>query len=195
MVVGWKQKRKDSFVKNQSSKVFNFATNYISKVKLHDHNCGFKAYKLEVVKGLNIYGELHRYIPVIVSAQGYNVTEIKVSHRPRTFGKSKYSNLRFIHGFLDLLTVFFITRFRSRPLHLFGYLGMAFFLAGFCIATYLTYIKLFIHQSIGGRSLLQLAVMLMIIGVQISVVGLVGEQITTMMHKDNKEYVVKKILK
>jgi glycosyltransferase involved in cell wall biosynthesis len=195
MVVGWKQNRKDSFVKNQTSKIYNFATNYISRVKLHDHNCGLKAYKSEVVKSLNIYGELHRYIAVIVSAQGYKVTEVKINHRARVFGKSKYGNMRFVHGFLDLLTVFFITRFRSRPLHLFGYVGMTFFTLGLSIALYLSYIKLFGHQSIGGRSLLLLAVMLIIIGTQVSVSGLVGEQMATMMHKDNKEYVVKKVLK
>jgi glycosyltransferase involved in cell wall biosynthesis len=192
MVSGWKHHRQDSFIKNNTSKIFNAFTNLISKVKLHDFNCGFKVYKADVAKGINLYGELHRYIPVLVSAQGYSVGEVSVEHRKRLNGKTKYNNLRFIHGFLDLLTVLFITKFRARPLHLFGYIGLICFTSGFFIGTYLTYIKFFGHQSIGERPLLLFAVMLMIMGVQITVTGLVGEQITTMIHKNDPNYVIKK---
>ena len=101
-------------VKNNSSKLFNRATNVISGIKLHDHNCGYKAYKLDVVKNLNLYGELHRYIAVLAGAEGYVVGELPINHRVRFSGKSKYGPLRFIHGFLDLLTVFFITKFRTQ---------------------------------------------------------------------------------
>lgn len=192
MVVGWKHKRRDSFVKNNSSKIFNAATNVISRVKLHDHNCGFKAYQSEVAQGLNLYGELHRYIAVIASSQGYTVSELPVNHRLRKFGRSKYGPMRFVNGLLDLLTVLFITRFRTRPLHLFGYLGLSSLTVGFVIGVYLTGVKLLGNQSIGERPLLLLAVMLMIMGVQISVTGLVGEQIISFGRKEN--YIIKKTI-
>lgn len=195
LVSGWKVNRKDSFIKNNTSRIFNVATRYFSQVKLHDFNCGFKAYRQEIVKGLNIYGELHRYIPVIAGAQGYSIAEIPVNHRQREFGKTKYGHLRFIHGFLDLATVLFITRYRVRPLHLFGYLGLGFFSLGSLIGLYLTLVKIITHQSIGDRPLLLLSVMLMIMGVQIGATGLVGEQITSLIHKTDHNYIIKKILK
>ena len=194
LVSGWKKKRKDSFIKNNTSKIFNAATNMISRVKLHDFNCGFKAYRVEVVKNLSLYGELHRYIPVLIAAKGYRVAEIPVHHRERLTGKSKYGISRFIHGFLDLVTVIFITRFHSRPLHLFGYVGISFFVIGFIIGLYLTSVKLFGHQSIGERPLLLFSVMLMIMGVQIGVTGIVGEQIAGLMYKNDKNYIVKKLV-
>lgn len=194
MVSGWKQERKDTFVKNSASKIFNAVTNLISKVNLHDFNCGFKGYKLEVVKGLNLYGELHRYIPVIVASQGYRVVEVPVKHRVRAFGVSKYGPLRFIHGFLDLITVLFITRFRARPLHMFGYLGMVFFVVGFMCGLYLTAIKFIGHQAIGERPLLLFSVMLMIMGVQIGATGIVSEHITSTINKNEVHYVIKKTL-
>lgn len=195
LVSGWKQYRKDSFLKNKTSKIFNAVTNYISKVKLHDFNCGFKAYRAEVAKGLNLYGELHRYIPVLVAARGYKVTEISIHHRKRRNGKSKYGLLRFIHGGLDIVTVMFITKFHARPLHFFGYVGLGFFSVGFLIGVYLTYLKFFGHQSIGERPLLLFSVMLIIMGVQIGITGLVSEQIATMSHKNEPGYVIKKVLK
>ena len=194
LVSGWKQNRQDSFIKNNTSKIFNFVTNLISRTKLHDFNCGFKAYRAEVAKGLNLYGELHRYIPVIVASQGYKVTEIPISHRKREFGTTKYGQLRFIHGFLDLVTVLYVTRFRARPLHLFGYLGFGFFISGFLIGLYLTFIKFVGHQPIGERPLLLFSVMLMIMGVQIGATGLVGEHITTLIHKRDPNYVIKSVL-
>lgn len=191
MVSGWKYNRLDSFVKNKTSKIFNAVTNSISKVKLHDHNCGFKVYKSEIVKELNLYGELHRYIPVLVSAKGYRVAEIPVNHRKRHSGKSKYGPIRFIHGFLDLLTVLFITKFQSRPLHLFGYLGISFFTLGLLFALYLSFIKIFIHHAIGDRPLLLLAVMLMIMGVQIGITGLISEQLSNIRHENKVSYKLK----
>ena len=191
MVSGWKYQRKDSFIKNNTSKLFNAVTNIISRVKLHDFNCGMKVYRAQVAKGLNLYGELHRYIPVLAASQGYKVCEVSVEHRRRINGKSKYNGFRFVHGFWDLFTVLFITRFRARPLHLFGYLGMGFFTFGFFCALYLSVVKFVGHQAIGERPLLLFSVMLMIMGVQIAVTGLVGEQITTMMHKNENDYTVK----
>ena len=119
LVSGWKQNRKDSFVKNSSSKFFNFVTSLLSKIKLHDFNCGFKAYKGEVAKGLDLYGQMHRYIPVMAGNEGYKITEIPVHHRKRKFGKSKYGPIRFLNGFLDLLTVMVLTKYFKRPAELF----------------------------------------------------------------------------
>lgn len=195
LVSGWKKSRKDSFIKNNTSKIFNAVTNLISRVKLHDFNCGFKAYKAEVAKNLSLYGELHRYIPVIVASRGYRVTEIPVNHRQRLSGKSKYGISRFVHGFLDLVTVIFITRFHSRPLHLFGYVGIGFFTMGFIIGLYLTAIKFIGHQAIGERPLLLFSVMLMIMGVQIGVTGIVGEQIAGLVYKNDRNYIINKVIK
>ena len=142
LVSGWKQNRKDSFIKNGSSKFFNFITSFFSKIKLHDFNCGFKAYKSEVAKGLDLYGQLHRYIPVIVGNQGYKITEIPIHHRKRKFGKSKYGPVRFLNGFLDLLTVMILTKYFKRPAHFFGGLGAMALGSGFAISLYITYLRL-----------------------------------------------------
>ncbi len=192
LVSGWKHKRKDSFIKNSTSKVFNYFTNRISVVKLHDFNCGFKAYRKDTIKHLNLYGELHRYIPVLIAAKGYRVTEILVHHRKRKHGESKYGTVRFINGALDLLTIIYLTKFRSRSLHFFGYIGITFFILGLSLAIYLTLVKFVGHQSIGERPLLLFSVMLMIIGVQIGVTGLVGEQIAASFHKYDQDYIIKK---
>ncbi|PIP14760.1 glycosyltransferase [Candidatus Roizmanbacteria bacterium CG03_land_8_20_14_0_80_36_21] len=194
LVCGWKKHRKDSFIKNNSSKLFNAFTNSISEVKLHDFNCGFKAYRSEVAKGINLYGELHRYIPVLLASQGYNICEVSIEHRKRKYGKSKYGSQRFMHGFFDLLTVVFITRFKTRPLHFFGYFGLSFFFLGLIFSLYLTYIKLFNHIAIGERPLLLFSIMLMIMGVQIGAIGIVGEQITTVINRNESNYSIKKIL-
>ena len=196
LVVGWKKKRYDSFFKNNSSRIFNLVTRLISKVKLHDFNCGYKAYRSKVAKSLNIYGELHRFIPVLAAAKGYKIAEVPVRHKKRQHGKSKYGAIRFLHGFFDLITVMFITRFRLRPLHLFGYLGVSFFSFGFIGGLYLTWLKLFRQEMIGQRPLLLLSVMLMIMGVQIGVMGLVGEQIATTINRKNQSgYLISKKLK
>jgi len=196
LVVGWKQKRQDSLIKNTSSRIFNFITNRISKIELHDFNCGYKAYQAEMAKKLNLYGELHRFIPVMVAASGYRVTEIPVKHRKRKYGKSKYGVIRFLHGFFDLITVMFITKFRLRPLHLFGYLGVIFFSLGFTGGLYLTWLKVIKNELIGQRPLLLLSIMLMIMGVQIGVMGLVGEQIAATINKKSQPgYMIKKQLK
>lgn len=192
LVSGWKKDRKDSFIKNNTSKIFNFFASLISRVKLHDYNCGFKAYRKELVGDLVLYGELHRFIPVLAASLGYNVTEIPVHHRARKYGATKYGPIRFINGSIDLLTVFFLTKFRVRPLHLFGYISITFFFVGFLLALVLTYEKIFLGEKIGTRPLLLLAVMLLIIGIQIGITGLVGEQITTLMNKDKPIYRIKK---
>lgn len=194
IVSGWKKDRKDSFIKNNTSKIYNFFTSFLSGVWLHDHNCGFKAYKSEAVKELKLYGQLHRYIPVLASASGYEkITEIEVNHRKRSFGTTKYGPNRFFHGFLDLLTVFFITKYKTKPLHFFGSISMIFFGSGFVIGMYLTYLRIFENAKIGDRPLLFLAVLLIIVGIQIGTVGLISEQITFTAKKVSKKSIIKKI--
>lgn len=179
VVSGWKRDRKDSFIKNKTSKIYNYFTTLFGGVELHDHNCGFKAYRKEAVDGLELYGQLHRFIPVLVAANGYTrITEIDVNHRKRTFGKTKYGFNRFLHGFLDLLTVFFITRYKSKPLHFFGSIGLVFFGLGLVAALYLSYLRLVEDAVIGNRPLLFLSVLLMVVGVQMATTGLISEQIT-----------------
>jgi glycosyltransferase involved in cell wall biosynthesis len=192
LVSGWKVNRKDSFIKNNTSKIFNYFANRISRVELHDYNCGYKAYTKELVDDLVLYGELYRYIPVLAASLGYKVTEVPVNHRVRKYGITKYGPIRFINGALDLITVFFLTRFRVRPLHLFGYISLVFFLVGFLISMYLSFRHFAFDESIGNRPLLLLSVMLIIIGIQIGVTGLVGEQITTLVNKDKPMYRIKK---
>lgn len=196
LVSGWKERRKDSWLKNSTSKFFNAVTRHTSGINLRDFNCGFKAYLKEATEELHLYGELHRYIPVLVDAQGYTIAEIPVHHRKRYDGRTKYGALRFLHGFFDLATVIFITRYKVRPLHLFGYVGLSCFGLGFLGGLYLTVVKLLDHVSIGERPLLLLSVMLMIMGVQIMVLGLIGEQIAVMHYQDHPETdrLIKKII-
>lgn len=193
LVSGWKQKRQDSFIKNQTSKIYNRVVNHFFKLNLHDKNCGFKAYRHEVAKSLNLYGEMHRFIPVIINNLGYQITEIPVHHRKRFSGKTKFGPSRFLNGFLDLLTVFYLTIFRHRPLHLFGYSGVFSFLTGFIFCLYLTLLKLINHQSIGTRPLLFLGIMLMIMGVQLIALGLLAEQMTATTNSKTPRYRIKKI--
>ncbi len=177
LVSGWKQNRQDPLVKRLSSKVFNLVTRWVTGLALHDYNCGFKAYTKTAARSLVLYGELHRYIPVLLHSNGFRIAEVPVHHRKREYGVSKYGVSRFFHGYFDLFTIVLVTRFRARPLHLFGYIGFVFFTLGFASGVYLTGLKLLYGQSIGQRPLLLLSVMLMIMGVQISVTGLVGEYI------------------
>lgn len=195
VVSGWKTERKDSFIKNHTSKVYNYFTSLLSGVHLHDHNCGFKAYRSEAVKDLNLYGQLHRYIPVLVSASGYTrVAEISVHHCKRFFGLTKYGSNRFLHGFLDLLTVFFITKYKSSPLHFFGLISIYFIGSGVAIGLYLTYLRIIKDATIGDRPLLFLAVLLIVVGIQIGATGLISEQITYTTKKVPRDSMIKKII-
>ena len=137
IVSGWKKVRKDPISKTIPSKFFNFVTSRVSGLKLHDFNCGLKAFRREAAKSLEVYGEMHRYLPAIAHLRGFKVAEIPVKHHPRRFGKSKYGFSRFIKGFLDLLTMLFTTRFLARPLHFFGTIGILFGFSGFVIDLYL----------------------------------------------------------
>jgi glycosyltransferase involved in cell wall biosynthesis len=178
LVSGWKRNRRDPLMRRLLSRVFNRVTAVVSGVRLHDVNCGLKAYRAEVVHGIRLYGELHRFIPVLASYQGYRITELPVSHRPRPHGSSRYGLERYLRGFLDLLTVSFMGRYRHRPLHLFGGLGLVLGMAGVVILVYLTILKLS-GQGIGERPLLTLGVLLVVVGMQFVSLGLLSELITS----------------
>jgi glycosyltransferase involved in cell wall biosynthesis len=195
LVSGWKKKRHDPITKTIPSRFFNFVTSVLTGIKIHDFNCGLKGYKREVVKDLNIYGELHRYIPVLASWQGFKIGEIVVRHHPRKYGKTKFGFGRFWKGFLDLLTVLFTTRYLQRPLHLFGFWGLAFFLTGFGIDLYLSIMKLFYDMSLSNRPLFTGGILLIIVGVQFISVGLIGELITKTRQSSTEEYSVKEYWK
>ncbi|MDO8682776.1 MAG: glycosyltransferase family 2 protein [Armatimonadota bacterium] len=184
LVSGWKFHRLDPIGKTLPSKLFNKVAAMTTGVRLHDFNCGFKVYRREVLEHVSVYGELHRYIPALAFGNGFMVGEIKVNHRPRKFGKSKYGIARFTRGFLDLLTVLFITRYTKKPLHLFGSLGLMLLSAGFLINAYLAVIWL-MGESIGRRPLLILGVLLMILGIQSISTGLLGEMIVHVQRKDD----------
>ena len=178
LVSGWKRERRDPLTRRLLSRGFNAVTSRFSGVRLHDMNCGLKAYRAEVVRGLRIYGELHRFVPVLAHYRGYRVAELPVNHRPRGHGRSRYGPERYLRGFLDLLTVSFIGRYRYRPLHLFGGLGLLLGMAGLAILVYLTVLKIGGH-AIGGRPLLTLGVLLVVVGLQFFSLGLISEMITS----------------
>ncbi len=177
LVSGWKHQRRDPISKRYPSKVFNFVTRRLAGVDLHDFNCGFKLYRREVLEQIAIYGELHRYIPVLASHKGFRVGELAVNHHPRRHGVSKYGWDRFLKGPLDLLTVLFVTRYMRRPLHLFGAVGGLCLGLGFLVNAYLAVLWLF-GESLSNRPLLLFGVLLMVIGLQILTTGLLGEMIT-----------------
>jgi glycosyltransferase involved in cell wall biosynthesis len=175
LVSGWKQRRQDPRGKTAPSKVFNATVRKASGVQLHDFNCGFKAYRSEVTKQIRLYGELHRFTPVLAAAEGFRIAELPVKHHPRTWGQSKYGYKRLVKGFLDLLTVVFLTKYRQRPLHLFGIPGLIALFLGVGIGIELTFEKLVLDNSIGTRPLLMLCVLLVVVGAQFFGLGLLGE--------------------
>jgi hypothetical protein len=150
----------------------------VSGVRLHDMNCGLKAYRAEVLENVRLYGDLHRFVPVMAHHLGYSVTEIPVNHRPRLHGSSKFGAERYVRGFFDLLTVTFMGRYRYRPLHLFGGIGLSLGTAGFGILLYLTAVKIG-GAGIGQRPLLLLGILLVVVGIQLFSLGLVGEMLTS----------------
>ena len=178
LVSGWKQKRHDPLGKTLPSKLFNFTVRKLTGLKLNDFNCGLKAYRRECIEGLDMYGELHRYVPVLVAWRGFAVGEIAVQHHARKWGKSKYGIERMAKGFFDLLTVILLTRYRRRPLHLFGWAGLVMFMLGFGCLGYLT-VLWFLGHGIGTRPLLVLGMLLVVVGVQLVSTGLLGEMINS----------------
>jgi glycosyltransferase involved in cell wall biosynthesis len=186
LVTGWKRERKDPLEKKLPSKFFNFLTSLFSGLKLHDYNCGFKIYTRKIAESIPMYGELHRFIPVLAHWQGFKVTEIPVKHNPRKFGKSKFGLNRYIRGFFDFLSVFFLTRYLYRPMHFFGKIGIFLCSIGFLICAYLSAIW-FSGESIGNRPLLLFGVLLLIIGIQFFSTGLVAE-LMTLKSDENKRF-------
>lgn len=190
LISGWKKKRYDSVVaKNIPSKIFNWAARKTSGVKLNDFNCGLKAYKNIVIKNIEVSGEMHRYIPVLAKNAGFSkIGEKVVIHQARKYGNSKFGMSRFINGFLDLITIWFISTFGKRPMHLFGLLGSIMFVIGFLFAFYLGIDKLFFHKTsrlITNRPQFYLSITAMIIGTQLFLAGFLGEII--LRTKNNEE--------
>ncbi len=181
LISGWKKKRYDPLSKTIPTKIYNGVNRMMSGIKLHDMNCGLKAYRKEVVKSIEIFGEMHRYIPVIAKASGFGkIGEQVVQHQERKYGVTKFGLNRFVNGFLDLFTITFITKFGKKPMHLFGLLGTLFFIIGFCFALWLGIDKLFIDTSgrlIAERPEFYISLVAMIIGVQLFLAGFIGELI------------------
>ncbi len=190
LVSGWKKKRYDPVSKTLPSKLFNYTTRLLTGIKIHDFNCGLKAYRKEVIKELPVYGELHRYLPVLAHWQGFLVDEIVVKHHKRKHGKTKFGARRLFTGFFDLLTVLFITRYHQKPLHLFGLLGLISISIGFFIDLYMA-ILWFQGHGIGHRPLLLLGTLLIIIGAQFFSLGLIGEMLISSRTKHSIYYSVR----
>jgi glycosyltransferase involved in cell wall biosynthesis len=194
LVSGWKKRRHDPLSKTIPSKLANSVTAMMTGIPIHDMNCGLKAYRKEVVKGVNVYGELHRYIPALAHWAGFRVGEKVVNHRPRQFGHTKFGIGRFSRGFLDLLTVLFTTRYIRRPLHLFGVWGIISFLIGAVIDGYLSIEWLLGMTSLSNRPLFLLGILFIIVGVQFVSFGLLGEMINR-QQRDETTYSIREILR
>jgi glycosyltransferase involved in cell wall biosynthesis len=175
LVSGWKVNRQDSTEKVWPSRIFNFVTSRLTGVRIRDMNCGFKAYRREVFESVSLYGELHRFIPALAQAEGYRVTEIPVRHHARKYGASKYGVKRYMRGLLDLLTTLTITRYVRRPGHLFGSVGILLGTVGFLILMYLAFLKLALGMGIGDRPLLLLGMLMVLLGGQMMMFGMMAE--------------------
>lgn len=187
LVSGWKQNRQDPWGKTAPSKLFNWTVRSVTGVQLHDFNCGFKAYRGEVTETIRVYGELHRFTPVLASAEGFRIAELPVKHHPRSWGKSKYGLKRLFKGFLDLITVFFLTNYRQRPMHLFGVPGIISVALGVLMGLKLSWDRLANDETIGTRPLLLLSVLLIVVGVQFFGLGLLGEFLVQESHRPQPE--------
>ncbi len=190
LVSGWKKVRHDPFIKKHSSKFFNYMTRLSSGIKIHDFNCGLKGYRSETVKNVELYGELHRYIPVLAGWKGFKVTEVVVRHHPRKYGVTKFGISRFFKGFIDLVSLSFTLRYIRRPMHLFGFMGATAFFIGFIISAYLSYDWFVYKTPLSNRPLLALGMLLIVVGVQFFSVGLLGEFMAHNNHDDD-EYSIK----
>ncbi len=196
IVSGWRKNRKDPFLSRRfPSMVANRLISWVTGVKLHDYGCSLKAYRSEVVKNMKLYGEMHRFIPAVASWYGVKVSEVETVHHPRLRGKSKYGISRTVKVFLDLITVKFLQSFSTKPLQFFGPVGLASGAAGFLISLYLSVGKILFGRDIGGRPLLLLGALLIIVGIQFIGMGLLGEMMVRVYHEsqDKPIYVIKKI--
>lgn len=192
IVIGWKHKRKDLASRKILSKIFNTLLRHSTKLSLHDFDNGYRCMKKEILPHLDLYEGLYRYIPVFAGSKGFKVGEVKVDHRERKFGKSKYGFSRIFRGFFDLINIKFLFDYSKRPLHFFGGVGSFFFAVGFFIAIYLSCLRIFLNETIGNRPLLTLSMLLMIIGIQFLLFGLLGEMIANISKKE-ENYSIKKI--
>ena len=178
MVSGWKKKRFDPISKTVPSRFFNAVTRLTTGIQLHDFNCGLKAYRKEVTDSIYLYGEMHRYVPLLAKWKGFDkIEERVVKHHPRKYGKTKFGISRFLNGFLDLITLLFVNRYKRRPMHFFGSVGILFLLIGGLISAYLSYVKIFMGQPLSNRPLLFLGILLILVGVQFFSIGFLGEMI------------------
>jgi len=193
LVSGWKKHRRDPLSKRFPSRVWNRMTAMMTRVKIHDFNCGLKIYRCEVVETLDVYGEMHRYMPALAQWAGFQVGEIPVNHRPRKFGKTKFGSSRFIKGILDLITVVFLSRYVRRPLHIFGIVGLLSCLTGGAITGYLVVLRILKVSYLSNRPLLFVGVLLLIVGVQFISLGLLGEMITRSQAKTHN-YAIRRTL-
>lgn len=192
LVSGWKKKRHDPLTKTIPSRVFNAVTAFLTGVPLHDMNCGYKAYRREVIEEIRVYGEMHRYIPVLASYRGFRVAEVPIEHRARPFGRSKYGFTRLFGGFFDLLTVIMLTRYNRKPLHVFGFIGILLVGLGLAIELYLT-IGWFMGRWIGDRPALMLGILSLIVGAQFIFFGLLAEMIAYSNVKQD-EYAIHEVI-
>lgn len=191
LVSGWKRKRHDSGARVAASRVFNFAVRRLWGLQLHDFNCGFKAYRAEVVRDVRIYGELHRFIPVVAAFKGFRVGEIEVAHRPRRFGRSRYGWGRAFRGLMDLLTVLFLTRFDMRPAHFFGLPGALLITVGMSCVAYVSYLRIVYGEILGRHPLLIFGVLCSLAGLQLVTSGFLGEMLAAHLPRDEESTVVR----
>ena len=197
VVSGWRKRRQDKFISRRlPSMVANRIISWVTGVSLHDYGCTLKAYRKDVVKNIRLYGEMHRFIPAMASWVGASITEVETRHHPRLYGTSNYGISRTIRVLLDLVTVKFLKSFSTRPIHAFGTPGLIMTFFGFVISVYLAYAKIILGQSIGGRPLLLLGVLLVIIGIQFIAMGLLAEMLARVYHEsqDKPIFIVKKVL-
>lgn len=196
VVSGWRYQRNDSFIRDALSKLAYLLREFILADKVHDSGCTLKAFRRECFDGLNLYGEMHRFIPAVLAWKGFSIGEVKVSHQARRYGKSKYSLTRVIKGFLDLLVLRFWMQYSGRPIHLFGVVGVILLLLGFSSGAYLTFIKLYFHAQLAGRPLLFLTILLVVTGVQFIVFGILADIMIQIYYgaNDRRIYNIKETL-
>lgn len=194
LVTGWKKERQDPSGKKIASKIANAVTGLLSGVRIHDMNCGFKAYQKKVVETVSIYGDLHRFIPMLAAARGFKVVEVPVKHHPRKHGRSKYGIERMPRGFFDLLTVLFLTQYARRPLHLFGGIGASLALIGGAMVAFMAEQWLVGVRPIGNRPFFLGGIMLLLLGAQLLSLGLVGELVTHVSMRSDDQYIVEEAL-
>lgn len=203
LVSGWKKKRYDPLTKTIPTKLFNGVTRWVSKVRLHDFNCGLKAYDYHVIKSIDVYGEMHRYIPAIAKWAGfYRIGEKVVQHRPRKYGKTKFGLERFVNGLLDLMSITFVSKFRKRPMHFFGTMGIVSFMLGFIFTTYVIgekLVKLYVTNQVVVRAitdqpLFYLALVALIVGVQLFLAGFLGEMVSINSPRRN-DYLIRETVR